>query len=72
ERYVYIKFPTGAWGKYFAIMGNFHLQKTVDKYLDLEVTKDKDKIPFLKEKAKKKQTMNDSDWSGDQWLPRTS
>ena len=23
-----LKFPAGAWGKYFAIPGNFHLQKT--------------------------------------------
>jgi len=23
-----IKFPTGAWGKYFAKVRNFHLQKT--------------------------------------------
>jgi len=25
----YIKFPTGAWGNYFAKVRNFHLQKTL-------------------------------------------
>jgi len=26
--FIYIKFPTGAWGNYFAKLRNFYLQKT--------------------------------------------